>query len=138
MKNVLVLLFAGSLSMASLSAAAQQTPDRLRSEAMESTRLLANRIALDDARSVRVRHFTYERLVQESQINTMYGDDPTMRQNKLRVAEQEYSEKLKALLTDSQFQRYEAFVAAKLSPTAPTDAVSGVKPAIEPPKTENR
>ena len=86
MKNVLVLLLAGGLSMSCLSAAAQQAPDRFRSEAMEATRLLANRIGLDDARSAKTRHFMYERLVQKSQINAMYGDDPTMRQNKLRVA----------------------------------------------------
>ncbi len=124
--------------MSCLSAAAQQAPDRFRSEAMEATRLLANRIGLDDARSAKARHFMYERLVQESQINAMYGDDPTMRQNKLRVAEQEYSDKLKALLTDSQFQRYEAFVAAKQPPATPQDAVSGLKPATEPPKADNQ
>lgn len=133
MKSFFTLLVAGSLGVASFSAQAQQTPDQLRAEAMENTRLLANRIALDDARSVRVRHLTYDRLVQESQITTMYGDDPAMRQNKLRVVEQEYTEKLKGLLTTTQFERYVALVAAGTAPTAP-HAVSALKPATASPK----
>lgn len=134
MKSFFTFLLAGSLSAASFSAQAQQSSsDRLRSEAMENTRLLANRIALDDARSVRVRHLTYDRLVQESQITTMYSDDPATRQNKLRVAEQEYTDKLKGLLTASQFERYEALVAAGTAPTSP-HSVSSLKPTTPLPK----
>ncbi|WBA40428.1 hypothetical protein [Hymenobacter canadensis] len=133
MKRLFAILVAGSLGAASFSAQAQQAPDRLRAEAMENTRLLANRIALDDARSVRVRHLTYERLVQESQITTMYSDDPAMRQNKLRVVEQEYTDKLKGLLTTSQFERYEALVAAGTAPTSP-HSVSSLKPTAASPK----
>ncbi|MBC6696880.1 hypothetical protein [Hymenobacter sp. BT190] len=133
MKSFFTFLLAGSLGAASLSAQAQQAPERLRAEAMENTRLLANRIGLDDARSVRVRHLTYDRLVQESQITTMYGDDPTMRQNKLRVVAQEYAEKLKGLLTDLQFERYEALVAAGTTSTSP-NVVSALKPVTTSPK----
>ena len=133
MKSFFTFLLAGSLSIASFSTQAQQTPDRLRAEAMENTRLLANRIALDDARSVRVRHLTYDRLVQESQITTMYADDPAMRQNKMRVVEQEYTEKLKGLLTASQFGRYEALVAAGTAPTSP-HAASALQPTTASPK----
>lgn len=133
MKSFITFLLAGSLSAASFSVQAQQTPERLRTEAMEKTRLLANRIALDDARSVRVRHLTYDRLVQESQITTMYADDPAMRQNKLRVVEQEYTEKLKGLLTTVQFERYEALVAASSAPAGP-NAVSVLKPSPASPK----
>ncbi|WBO83356.1 hypothetical protein [Hymenobacter yonginensis] len=118
MKSLFAILLAGSLSAASFSVQAQQASDRLRAEAMENTRLLANRIALDDARSVRVRQLTYDRLVQESQIATMYGDDPAMRQNKLRVVEEEYTAKLKDLLTSVQFDRYKALVAAGTAPAS--------------------
>lgn len=133
MKSFFSFLLAGSLSVASLAAQAQQAPDRLRAEAMENTRLLANRIALDDARNVRVRQLTYDRLVQESQITTLYGDDPAMRQNKLRVVEQEYTDKLKGLLTPIQFERYAALVAAGTAPTSP-HAVSALKSTAASPK----
>jgi hypothetical protein len=133
MKHLFAILVAGSLGAASFSAQAQQAPDRLRAEAMEDTRLLANRIALDDARSVRVRHLTYDRLVQESQITTMYGDDPAMRQNKLRVVEEEYTAKLKDLLTSVQFDRYQALVAAGTAPAARHTA-SALKASASSPK----
>lgn len=133
MKSFFTILLVGSLAAASFSAQAQQAPDQLRAEAMEQTRLLANRIALDDARSVRVRHLTYERLVQESQITTLYADDPIMRQNKLRVVEQEYTDKLKGLLTSVQFDRYQGLVAAGTAPSSQHSA-SVLKPATASPK----
>ena len=129
MKRLFSLLIVGGCGLLSFSAQAQQGTDKLRSEAMEVTRHLASRIALDDARSVQVRRLTYDRLVQESQINTMYGDDPVMRQSKLRVAEQEYAEKLKNVLTEAQFQRYLA------STVPPQSSVSASKPAAVPTKT---
>lgn len=124
MKKVFGVLVAGSISLLSLSAHAQQSSDKLRAEAMEATRHLASRIALDDARSVQVRRLTYDKLVQESQINTMYGDDPAMRQNKMRVLDEDYTEKLKAVLTEAQFKRYLASTAS-----APQPSTAGAVPA---------
>ncbi|QNH63040.1 hypothetical protein [Hymenobacter sediminicola] len=129
MKKLFSLLIVGGCSLLSFSALAQQGTDKLRSEAMEVTRHLASHIALDDARSVQVRRLTYDRLVQESQINTMYGDDPAMRQNKLRVVEQEYAEKLKTVLTEAQYQRYLA------SAVPAQSSLSSSKPAAVPTKT---
>ncbi|SNC75302.1 hypothetical protein SAMN06265337_2806 [Hymenobacter gelipurpurascens] len=93
------------------TALAQQSPATLKSQAMEATQKLAARISLDDARTMQVRRLTLERLTQESDLQQLYANDPSMLQNKARVLEQEYSEKLKSVLTDSQYQRYLAQLA---------------------------
>lgn len=101
----------------------------LREQAMEATRKLAAQISLDDARVVQVRRFMYERLQQESQIASTYSNDPAMRQNKLHVIEQEFAEKLKGVLTETQLSRYQSFVAqtTTLAPTA-TAVLAPVQP----------
>jgi hypothetical protein len=107
MKKIYTLLFVAASLGLSTQAMAQQAPD-LRAQATEATRKLAQQISLDDARSIQVRHLTYERLVQENEVTRMYADDATMRQNKLRVVSEEYAEKLKAILSATQFERYTA------------------------------
>ncbi|GAA3921739.1 hypothetical protein GCM10022406_04830 [Hymenobacter algoricola] len=102
---------------------AQQAPD-LRAQAAEATRRLAQQISLDDARSVKVRRLTYERLVQENEVARTYADDATMRQNKLRVVGDEYALQLKGILSELQFQRYTTLTAAGGSGTASAPAAS--------------
>ncbi|MCC2546835.1 hypothetical protein LJY25_10300 [Hymenobacter sp. BT175] len=101
----LVLLVMLAVSFQTLQAVPSFAGD-LRAQATEATRKLASQISLDDARTAQVRRFTYERLVQEQEIATMYSDDPKMQQDKLRVVQEEYTEKLKTVLTEVQFQRY--------------------------------
>lgn len=129
MKNLFVFLLVGILGLIASGAQAQQGSDKLRAQAAETTRQLASRIALDDARTMQVRRATYDRLVEESQVNTMYSDDPAMRQNKLQAIEQEYAEKLKGILTEAQYARYAATAAP---PAAPAKSViSAVQPGTE-------
>ena len=106
---VLVTMLAFGCTHAAL---AQQSPATLKSQAMEATRQLAARISLDDARTMQVRRLTLERLTLESDLQQLYANDPTMLQNKVRVAEQEYGDKLKTILTDAQYQRYTAQLAS--------------------------
>jgi hypothetical protein len=105
----LVLMLAFGCTQAAL---AQQSPATLKSQAMEATRHLAARISLDDARTMQVRRLTLERLTQENDLQQLYANDPAMLQNKVRVLEQEYGDKLKSILTDSQYQRYVAQLAS--------------------------
>ncbi|PJJ54837.1 hypothetical protein [Hymenobacter chitinivorans] len=107
------------------AAQAQQAPD-LRAQAMNNTRTLAQHIALDDARTQQVKRFTYERLVQENEIKQMYSIDPAMLQSKMAVVEKEYAEKLKGVLSEAQYQRYENYVAALTAPLAPATAAAPV------------
>lgn len=116
MKSLFVLLLIGSLNWIIPTSQAQQAPDSLRTRATETTRQLAGRISLDDARMIQVRRLTYDRLVKEGQVATLYNDDPPMLKNKMRAIEQDYSDNLKAILTESQFQRY-----AVLYPVTPPD-----------------
>ncbi|TGE27003.1 hypothetical protein [Hymenobacter metallicola] len=107
-------------------AQAQQAPN-LRMQAVENTRKLAQQIALDDARTTKVKNLTYDRLVQENELKQMYSIDPALLQSKMVVVEQDYAEKLKAVLTDAQFQRFMALKAPALAPVtaaAPTPAAS--------------
>ena len=113
----LVLFEMLAVSFQTLQAASSSAGD-LRAQATEATRKLASQISLDDARTAQVRRLTYERLVQEQEIATMYGDDQKMQQDKLRVVQEEYTEKLKAVLTEVQFQRYMS--------------IAGVAPAATP------
>ncbi|RYU76424.1 hypothetical protein [Hymenobacter persicinus] len=121
MKKVCVLLFLAASLGTSVHSMAQQGPD-LRTQATEATRKLAQQISLDDARSIQVRRFTYERLVQEAEVTRMYADDPAMLQNKMRVVGEEYAEKLKGVLSDAQFQRYATLNAAVAPTTASAPA----------------
>ncbi|UOQ72330.1 hypothetical protein [Hymenobacter cellulosilyticus] len=120
---------------------AQQAPD-LRAQAMANTRTLAQQIALDDARTQQVKRFTYERLVQETEIKQMYSIDPAMLQSKMAVVEKEYAEKLKSVLSDAQYKRYESYVAAANAPavapvtTAATPAVAAPVVASVPQETK--
>ncbi|UOQ53180.1 hypothetical protein [Hymenobacter cellulosivorans] len=98
---------------------------------MTNTRALAQHIALDDARTQQVKRFTYERLVQEAEIKQMYSIDPAMLQSKMAVVEKEYAEKLKGVLSDAQYQRYENYVATINAPVAaPTTAAAPVAPPV--------
>ena len=125
MKKACFLLLAAASFGISVQSMAQQAPD-LRAQATEATRKLAQQISLDDARTIQVRRLTYNRLVQESEVTRMYADDPAMLRNKLRVVGDEYTEKLRGILSEQQFQRYTAFTpnSAAAPGTASTPAPS--------------
>lgn len=133
MKKHTLLVLIGALALVFSTASAQQPNEQLRTEAMETTRQLAAKISLDDARTVQVRRLTYDRLVKESEVNTLYSDDAVMRQNKLRVIGEEYAEKLKGVLTEAQYQRYAATLppapVAEAATAAPTKAQRPTKRA---------
>lgn len=114
-------------SMHSFAAKAQQTPD-LRARATEDTRKLAQQISLDDARMFQVKRLTYDRLVQENDLKQMYSIDPALLQSKMAVVAKEYAEKLKQVLTDTQYQRY----VAVSTPAAPAATVAAVPAPVVP------
>lgn len=120
MKKLYTLMMFAVGFGASVSCLAQQGPD-LRTQATERSRKLAQQISLDDARSIHVRRLTYARLVQEDEAARLYAADPATQQTKLRVISEEYTEKLKAVLSETQFLRYTALNAA--SSTAATPAI---------------
>lgn len=105
---VITALLAAGLTGAAYAQSAPSIPQR----ATEYTRSLAPHLGLDDARQLQVKKLTVSRMEKEQEIERMYAGDEAMRQPKLQAVTDQYRTDLKALLTPSQYQRFEQWSAA--------------------------
>lgn len=106
------------LAVGLTSAYAQSAPG-ISQRATEYTRLLAPHLGLDDARLLQVKKLTVGRMEKEQEIERMYAGDEAMRKPKLDAVADQYRTDLKALLTPSQYLRFEQW-----SATAPANATA--------------
>ncbi|AYA38615.1 hypothetical protein D3Y59_17095 [Hymenobacter oligotrophus] len=100
----------------------------LSQKAAEATRALTPQLGLDDARILKVKSLTYQRLQQEQEVERMYAGDADARKTKLQAVADAYYAQLKTVLTPTQLHRYEQLVASTAPAAAPAQAVAAQHP----------
>jgi hypothetical protein len=69
-------------------------------------RQLANQLQLNEGQYIRLRDLSKTRQEQITEINSMYSNDPAMRQAKVMAAQQEFDAQLAQAVTQKQFTAY--------------------------------
>lgn len=69
-------------------------------------RLMANKLQLNEGQYIRLRDLTKTRNEQIEEINSMYSNDPAMRQAKIQAAQQEFDNQLAQSVNQKQFTAY--------------------------------
>jgi hypothetical protein len=69
-------------------------------------RQLANQLQLNEGQYIRLRDLSKARQEQITEINSMYSNDPAMRQAKIKAAQQEFDSNLAQSITSKQFTAY--------------------------------
>jgi hypothetical protein len=69
-------------------------------------RQLANQLQLNEGQYIRLRDLSKARQEQITEINSMYSNDPDMRQAKIRAAQQEFDAQLAQSVSPKQFTAY--------------------------------
>jgi hypothetical protein len=72
----------------------------------EEIRTLANQLQLNEGQYIRLRDLSRARQEQIAEINSMYSNDPSMRQAKLQAAQQEFDSQLAQAISPKQFTAY--------------------------------
>jgi hypothetical protein len=69
-------------------------------------RQLANQLQLNEGQYIRLRDLNKARQEQITEINSMYSNDPAMRQAKIKAAQQEFDANLAQSVTTKQYTAY--------------------------------
>ncbi|MGV3640579.1 MAG: hypothetical protein ACO1NZ_08685 [Adhaeribacter sp.] len=67
---------------------------------------MANKLQLNEGQYIRLRDLTKTRNEQIEEINSMYSNDPAMRQAKIQAAQQEFDNQLAQSVNQKQFTAY--------------------------------
>jgi len=86
--------------------AADGSLEALKTKATEETRVLVQKIGLNEMEYIKLKSFIYKKLVAVKEANEMYANDPVMRDKKLQAIEEEFNKNLIAILTPKQHQNY--------------------------------
>jgi len=86
--------------------AADGSLDALRAKATEETRVLVQKVGLNEMEYIKVKGLIYSKLVAVKEVNEMYVNDPAMRDKELRAIEEEFNKNLITTLTTKQHQSY--------------------------------
>ncbi|KUG06639.1 hypothetical protein [Solirubrum puertoriconensis] len=121
-------LFLSAVLACCFTGAFAQGGGTLSQKAAEATRVLTPQLGLDDARILKVKSLTYQRLQQEQEVERMYAGDQDVRKTKLQAVADEYHSQLKAVLTPAQLLRYEQLVASTATAATPAQAVAAQQP----------
>ncbi|UYZ59083.1 hypothetical protein [Hymenobacter latericus] len=119
-------LFVTAVLACCFTGAFAQGGGTLSQKAAEATRALTPQLGLDDARILKVKSLTYQRLQQEQEVERMYAGDQDVRKTKLQAVADDYHAQLKTVLTPAQLQRYEQLVANAAA--VPAQAVAAQRP----------
>ena len=93
-----------------VSAQAADTPEQIRTKATETTRQLAQKLGFNEQEYIKVKAYTFEKLIAEKEINEMYSNDADMRAKKLQAIEEEYQKNVVAVLSPKQTENFMALV----------------------------
>jgi len=86
--------------------AADGSFDALRAKATEETRVLVQKVGLNEMEYIKVKGLIYNKLVAVKEVTEMYGKNPAMRDKKLQAIEEEFNKNLITTLTPKQHQSY--------------------------------
>ncbi|MGV3639867.1 MAG: hypothetical protein ACO1NZ_05055 [Adhaeribacter sp.] len=110
-------IFTSAVFCLALFAAQAQTtepgPDQLKAQATEQTRVLAQKIGLNELEYIKIKNYTLQKLIAAQEVNQMYSNDAEMRAKKLAAIEEEYTKNLMATLTPKQHLNYTAMNSQK-------------------------
>jgi len=104
MKNIFTtaLLFITLFS----AQAADGSLEALKTKATEETRVLVQKIGLNEVEYIKIKSFIYNKLVAIKEADELYANEPAMRAKKLQAIEEEFNKNLTATLTPKQHQNY--------------------------------
>jgi hypothetical protein len=110
-KNMKKIILGIWFAVVGLSAVAQHTaPASMQQMPQVSTnaeiRNLANQLQLNEGQYIRLRDLSKARQEQIAEINSMYSNDPAMRQAKIQAAQQEFDSQLAQSIGSKQFTAY--------------------------------
>ncbi|PIQ19668.1 MAG: hypothetical protein COW65_19465 [Cytophagales bacterium CG18_big_fil_WC_8_21_14_2_50_42_9] len=86
--------------------AADGSLEALKAKATEETRVLVQKLGLNEIEYIKIKSFVYNKLVAIKEANEMYANEPEMRTKKLQAIEEEFNKNLVATLTPKQQQNY--------------------------------
>jgi hypothetical protein len=96
----------GAFAQNNAPVATARVADMPKVSTKEEIRALANQLQLNEGQYIRLRDLSKARQEQISEINSMYSNDPSMRQAKLQAAQQEFDSQLAQAITQKQFTAY--------------------------------
>jgi hypothetical protein len=110
-KNMKKAILGLWLGLIGLSAAAQNSApagmaDMDQVSTNEEIRSLANQLRLNEGQYIRLRDLSKARQEQIAEINSMYSNDPAMRQAKIQAAQQEFDSQLAQSIGQKSFTAY--------------------------------
>jgi len=86
--------------------AADDSLAALKAKATEETRVIVQKIGLNEIEYIKIKSFVYNKLVAIKEANEMYANNPEMRTKKLQAIEEEFDKNLLATLSPKQHQNY--------------------------------
>jgi hypothetical protein len=104
------VILGACLTMIGLAAYAQNgTPsqaDMPQVSTNNDVRQLANQLQLNEGQYIRLRDLNKARQEQVTEINSMYSNDPVMRQAKIKATQQEFDTQLAQSISPKQYTAY--------------------------------
>ncbi|WP_026462037.1 hypothetical protein [Adhaeribacter aquaticus] len=86
--------------------AAESNPEELKSQATALTRELAQKIGLNELEYIKVKNFTFEKLLAIQEATEKYANDPEVKQKKVAEIEEQFDKNLISTLSPKQQQNY--------------------------------
>lgn len=110
-KNMKKLILGAWFALMGLGAFAQNSPpagmqDMPQVSTSAEIRNLANQLQLNEGQYIRLRDLSKARQEQIAEINSMYSNDPAMRQAKIQAAQKEFDSQLAQSIGQKQFTAY--------------------------------
>lgn len=109
-KAILTVWFAGmglgAFAQSGAPAAPNWAADMPQVSTNKDIRQMANKLQLNEGQYIRLRDLSKARQEQIDEINSMYSNDPAMRQAKIQAAQQEFDAQLAQSINQKQFTAY--------------------------------
>ena len=86
--------------------AADGSLEALKAKATEETRILVQKVGLNEIEYIKIKGIIYNKLVAIKEANELYANDAEMRTKKVQEIEEEFNKSLMASLTPKQHKSY--------------------------------
>ena len=114
-KFTLSIAFALSVTFAGF-AQEQPTAKGLDSQVTEQTRELARELGLNEREYITLRQLNQEKISKTAEVESMYSNDPSMRDMKIREIDEHFDARLIAVLNPKQQEAYAEYKQESTTP----------------------
>ena len=92
-----------------ISGFAQSSAIGVDAKVTEETRQMAQKLSLNEREYITLRKLNQERISQTAEVESMYSNDPSMRDMKIREIDEHFDARLTAVLNPKQLEAYATY-----------------------------